>query len=95
METKTHETSNSENKLFLDADLAVLGSATNLYDIYAQNVRKEYAFYSDEIYKTGRKKALKMFLKKEKIYISQYFYEQYEDKARKNLKQELKKLCSL
>ena len=89
LETKTHEASSERNALFLDADLAILGSNVEIYNEYIQNVRKEYASYSADVYKEGRKKVLKHFLEKERIYVSDYFYELYERKARKNLEWEL------
>ena len=92
-ETRTHKTSSQTNALFLDADLAILGSSN--YEQYTKNVRQEYSVYDDATYLTGRKKVLKMFLDKKRIYMSKYFYEQYENKARKNLEQELRTLCSL
>ena len=92
LETKTHEASSERNALFLDADLAILGSNIEDYNEYIQNVRKEYAIYTDDVYKEGRKKVLKHFLEKERIYVSDYFYELYERKARKNLEWELS-LC--
>jgi predicted metal-dependent HD superfamily phosphohydrolase len=84
-ETKTHEASSSENSLFLDADLSILGSNEKTYEQYVQNVRKEYAIYEDDTYFTGRKKVLKMFLDKEKIYETKYFYNKYEKQARVNM----------
>ena len=95
VETKMHNASSEENKLFLDADLSILGSQEKNYNKYIQNVRKEYAIYNDTTYFTGRKKVLEMFLEKERIYESEHFYDLYENKARKNLEQELKKFYSL
>ncbi|HIP50878.1 MAG TPA: hypothetical protein EYG94_02220 [Campylobacterales bacterium] len=95
VETKIHNASSEENKLFLDADLSILGSKEKNYNKYIQNVRKEYAIYNDTTYFTGRRKVLEMFLEKERIYESEHFYDLYENKARKNLEQELKKFYSL
>jgi len=92
LETKSHEASSKRNALFLDADLVILGSNVEIYNEYIQNVRKEYAIYNDDIYKEGRQKVLKHFLEKERIYVSDYFYELYEREARKNLEWELN-LC--
>ena len=92
VETKTHEPSSKRNALFLDADLAVLGSSEDIYKAYTQNIRKEYAIYSDSVYREGRQKVLKHFLEKERIYVSDYFYELYEKKARSNIIKELNKL---
>ena len=84
-ETKTHEASNEKNALFLDADLAILGSNKKVYSQYIQNIRQEYALYSDNIYNKGRKKVLKSFLNKDKIYISDYFHHKYEKQAHQNI----------
>lgn len=50
-----------------------------------RHVRKEYAFYDDLTYFNGRKKVLSLFLDKEQIYKSQYFYNKYEKQARVNI----------
>ena len=92
METKKHEASSFHNALFLDADISILGSKLEIYKIYMQNIRKEYSIYSDEEYKEGRKEVLKRFLKKERLYLSNYFYNLYEEKARSNIKYELTSL---
>jgi predicted metal-dependent HD superfamily phosphohydrolase len=85
IETKTHHASSEEHKLFLDADLTILGSNEKTYTHYTQQVRKEYAIYDDATYFSGRKKVLKMFLEKEKIYKTQYFHDKYEKQARVNM----------
>ena len=89
IETKKHESSSSDNALFLDADIAILGSKLEIYEIYRQKIRKEYSIYSDKEYREGRKNILEKFLKKEKLYLSNYFYNLYEEKARSNIKYEL------
>jgi predicted metal-dependent HD superfamily phosphohydrolase len=85
LETKTHNASNEKNKLFLDADLSILGSSEKNYKKYIQNIRKEYALYDDSTYFAGRKKVLKMFLEKSKIYQTKHFYDKYEKQARVNM----------
>ena len=92
IETKKHQTNSSENALFLDADISILGTTQKNYIKYIQNIRKEYAIYSDEKYNKGRKSILKRFLEKDKIYISNYFYNLYEKKARNNIRYELELL---
>lgn len=89
LETKTHTASSQRNATFLDADLAILGANRESYTHYMHNVRQEYSLYNDMNYKYGRKKVLEMFLEKERIYISEYFYKRYEQKARSNIAYEL------
>jgi len=90
IETKSHKSTSSENTLFLDADLSILGSNQEIYKAYIQNIRKEYLIYSDKEYKKGRKEVLKKFLKKDRLYLSEHFYNLYEKNARENIKNELK-----
>ncbi|PJZ70237.1 hypothetical protein CH373_12540 [Leptospira perolatii] len=93
--TKGHSNSdNSDTKLFLDADLSILGENSIVYSDYCQNIRKEYSIYSDGDYKAGRMKVLHYFLTMDRIYKTDYFYEKYEKQARKNIKQELDELSS-
>ena len=92
METKTHQTNCENYALFIDADLAILGSSSKNYQKYIINIRKEYAYYSDKVYKNSRKKVLESFLKKERIYKSKHFYEYFEEQARKNIESEINSL---
>ncbi len=85
LETKTHEPTSPNNALFLDADLAILGSSEKVYQTYIKSIRKEYAIYDDITYESGRKKVLKHFLEKPNIYQSAYFYDKYEKQAQQNI----------
>jgi predicted metal-dependent HD superfamily phosphohydrolase len=88
--TKTHFTSSdNDTNLFTDADLAILGTDSAMYQIYAQNIRTEYEICPDHLYKTGRKKVLNQFLEMGAIYKTSYFQNLYETKARLNLQEEL------
>ena len=90
--TKRHEERSREINLFTDADLAILGAEKITYQQYTEQIRKEYAFYPDLIYKPGRKKVLNHFLQMDRIYKSAAFFEQYETQARINLQAELDSL---
>lgn len=78
--------------LFTDADLSVLGSDSDQYLAYTQQVRKEYHIYPDLLYKPGRKKVLVHFLNMDRIFKTDHFYDKYETQARQNLSNELKGL---
>lgn len=87
--TKKHLTNtDSDTNYFTDADLSVLGQDWEIYANYYKNVRKEYAIYPNIIYNTGRKKVLKYFLAMERIYKTDYFYQEFEQKAKENLERE-------
>jgi predicted metal-dependent HD superfamily phosphohydrolase len=78
-----------DNKLFLDLDLMILASELDEYKIYAQNIRKEYAFVPKMLYKIKRKQVLNYFFNSERIFLTDFFYNKLEEKARKNIKYEL------
>lgn len=87
--TKRHEPFDSEIDLFTDADLSILGSDSTTYQSYTRQIRKEYSIYPDVLYKPGRKKVLLHFLDMPFIYKTEFFRDKYEDKARRNLEEEL------
>ena len=81
-------------QLFLDFDIAVLAAPTEGYQKYALAIRKEFKKYPTLMYRYGRRKVLRYFLQKERIYLTDHFFEKYELQARTNLQTELKSLTS-
>jgi predicted metal-dependent HD superfamily phosphohydrolase len=92
METKRHNSTLKENQLFLDADLAILGSSKENYIKYTQQIREEYHIYNNYNYNKGRKALLKSFLEKDSIYLSNFFYQKYEKQAKENILKEYNSL---
>lgn len=92
--TQKHELLSDDNDLayFLDLDLLILGQDWQSYQDYCTNIAKEYAHINPILYKIGRAKILSQFLKRERIYYSEYFYQSYEKLARTNIKREIKAL---
>ncbi len=88
------ENLDSDGKLFLDFDLAILGSGDDIYDEYAKAIRREYSFVSDEDYKSGRARVLQNFQKREFIYLTDDLREKFEAKARANIKREILELST-
>ena len=78
-----------DNLIFLDVDLAILGTSPDSYFKYAQAIRKEYSWLSDRNYQQGRKRVLTNFLARERIYYTDYFYQKLELTARANLTAEI------
>ena len=75
---------------FLDFDLAILATSYSVYKEYSEAIWQEYKMsYIKMFYKIGRKKVLKSFLSREKLYFSDTFYQEYEEKARQNIQLEL------
>jgi predicted metal-dependent HD superfamily phosphohydrolase len=88
--TKGHQVSaDADTNYFTDADLSILGADAESYRSYANNIRKEYRYYPDLIYKPGRRKVLDFFLQMPRIFKTGHFFALYESNARRNLAQEL------
>lgn len=81
-----------DGMFFLDFDLAILGAESDIYDEYAKAIRREYSFVSDEDYKSGRRRVLQNFLKRETIYFTDILREKFEAKARQNIEREILEL---
>jgi predicted metal-dependent HD superfamily phosphohydrolase len=80
--------------VLLDADLAILGASEARYQRYAADIRKEYAWVPEDIYRTGRASVLRHFLDMRSIYRTQLMIEEGELAARRNLQAELASLTS-
>ena len=83
---------NFDCKLFLDADLAILGSNRARYDAYLSGVRAEYAWVSEEVYRAKRSLVLNSFLKRERIYLTDLLHTKLDSAARSNLRYEIELL---
>ncbi len=94
LSTEKHSPIKEENDFYflLDLDLNVLGAEKSTYKKYTEAIRKEYAWVPGLLYKRGRKKVLESFLKREKIYFTDFFYSQFEEIARENLNWEFNQL---
>jgi len=88
--TKSHLHNTSSNtNYFTDADLSILGQDWDAYTNYFKGVRKEYSIYPDFLYNPGRKKVLNHFLSMDRIFKTDYFYNKFEETAKRNLRREL------
>lgn len=78
----------SDGRLFLDLDMAILGADPATYDAYAAGVRKEYALMPATLYDRGRRRFLEGQLAKRRIYLTNRFHAELEGRARSNLRRE-------
>ena len=77
--------SRQDQALFLDIDLTILGQNSAIYSNYENAIRREYQHVPLWLYKVGRKRLLKRFLRQPRIYYSDYFKEKFECQARVNI----------
>jgi predicted metal-dependent HD superfamily phosphohydrolase len=70
---------------FLDMDLAILGSAPEVFDAFQAGIREEFSEIDDDAYRVGRKAALERFMGRKTLYMTQSFFDSFEAQARQNL----------
>lgn len=75
----------ADMELFLDIDLSILASSQRAFEVYEDQIRKEYAFVPEAIYVQARKGILKGFLNRDRLFFSDVFHERWEARARENL----------
>jgi len=78
--------------VLLDADLATLAADYEEYNQYARAIRQEFAFVPEEQYRIGRRQVLTSFLERERIFLTEPMYSQYEQAARYNIQREIDSL---
>ncbi|MBP3957097.1 hypothetical protein J8F10_17670 [Gemmata sp. G18] len=81
-----------DTQVLLDADLAILGASEERYARYARDIRKEYSWVPDPEYRAGRTAVLTKFLAAPRLYHSPIMFEEGEERARTNLRNELAEL---
>lgn len=82
----------NDEKLMVDIDLSILGSSSEIYKKFEIWIRKEYQLIPHFIYRKKRKEILVSFLERDRIYSHDYFFEKFENLARKNLKTAIENL---
>lgn len=95
--TKTHTLPegfhlNNDLSIFLDLDLTILATTWDEYEVYSQQIRKEYRQYPDDLYNPGRKHALQKLSEKEFVYFTEPLKEVLEPVARQNIFREIQLL---
>lgn len=83
--------STQDDKFLIDFDLEVLSRDWASYQLYCQQIRKEYWMYPAPIYRKGRKQAMLGFLERSSIYQT-LPYQAKEEMARANIRREVEEL---
>ncbi len=76
-------------QLMVDTDLSSLGAAAAVFDQNGQNIRREFAHVDDATYRASRAAILRTFAQRPRIYLTDVFFERYEEAARDNLRRAL------
>jgi predicted metal-dependent HD superfamily phosphohydrolase len=80
--------------LLVDIDLAILGADEKRFDEYEMQIRREYAWVPELIFRQTRSRVLSGFLARPHVYSTPYFTERYEARARSNLARTLARLVA-
>jgi predicted metal-dependent HD superfamily phosphohydrolase len=92
--TKTHDGSlHADAPLMVDIDLSIFGKSPERFWEYEKQIRKEYEWVPENIFKSKRAEILKRFLAREKIFNTELFFSKYEQPARANLAESIRRLC--
>lgn len=86
------EAADGNARLLVDIDLSILGEVETIYDQFEKSVRKEYALVPEFLFRKKRVEILNSFLARNRIYSNNFFYQRYEERARKNIKGAISKL---
>jgi predicted metal-dependent HD superfamily phosphohydrolase len=92
LSTRHHESDDNETQVVLDLDLAGLGFEWDYYSKSADLIRDEFSCMSEEAFLSGRRLFIQKMLKRVFIFYTAWGRLHYEDQARANMEQELKKI---
>ena len=79
-------------QVLVDADLSILGAQPARFQEYETQVRNEYAWVPEAVFRSARARILTEFLGRPHLYCTARFREQYEAQARRNLQHSLESL---
>lgn len=85
--TKSHQPGDGlDDAWIIDIDLAIFAQVPERVMEYERQIREEYAWVAESVYREKRAEILTGFLKREQIYLTAWAREQFEERARKNLR---------
>ena len=83
--------STQDAALLVDVDLAILGAPVERFDEYERQVRDEYAWVPDVLFRRKRREILEAFLVRPYLYSTEHFRASLESAARANLARSIRR----
>jgi predicted metal-dependent HD superfamily phosphohydrolase len=80
-----------DEQLICDIDLSILGREPGIFDAFERQIRREYAWVPEPMYRRERSAVLSGFLRRRSIYQTDQFRHRYEALARANLERLIEK----
>ena len=75
-----------EAALLMDIDLSILGQPDTEFDQYEAQIRQEYIWVPERVFRGKRAEILRTFLQRDSVYQTKRFRERYEQQTRRNLR---------
>lgn len=82
----------ADAQVLMDVDLAILGSLPARFAECESQIRAEYAWVSEPIFRQKRRDILELFLSLPSIYATERYRARYEAQARSNLRESIARL---
>jgi predicted metal-dependent HD superfamily phosphohydrolase len=76
----------------VDIDLSILGAEAARFGESDEQIRREYAHVGEDDWRTGRRRVLRGFLDRPRLYGTERFHSMLEQRARDNLARALERL---
>ncbi|HEX5839951.1 MAG TPA: hypothetical protein VFY26_19095 [Anaerolineales bacterium] len=76
-------------RLIVDTDLSILGAEAARFNEYEGQIRREYAWVPEEVFRERRASILRGFLERPYIFSTDLFRVRYEQQARENIRRSL------
>ena len=96
MATKSHNScADADTAVMTDVDLSIFGQQGERFLEYEEQIRKEYRWVPKIIFAPKRAQILEGFLKRDRIYVTDFFHAKYDANARRNLQLSINKLRGL
>ncbi|MEQ1748360.1 MAG: N-methyl-D-aspartate receptor NMDAR2C subunit [Prosthecobacter sp.] len=83
--TQTHRAELTDEFWMVDIDLSILGQSETRFGEYEQQIRAEYAWVAEAVYREKRSEIMRCFLERERLYHTPLFHDRFEEQARQNL----------
>jgi len=93
MATKSHPSgADADTAVMIDVDLSIFGQNEKRFLEYEEQIRKEYRWVPKVIFAPKRAQILEGFLKRDRIYATDFFHAKYDANARRNLEVSISRL---
>jgi predicted metal-dependent HD superfamily phosphohydrolase len=72
--------------------LGILGAVSARFLEYESQIRQEYAWVPEPVFRAGRREILTRFLRRPHVFSTRLFRSRYEERARANLRESVHRL---